>query len=556
MKRFTTLFLCFLITSSAAFASGVYDVNYDLDSGKVKIEGQAEKSKDVTLEILRAGKKEDDLKNIVPENADSMIFHYDQILADENGNFCFEFKLPESTGTDTYITRVAWGSKNYSSQLVYVSPTDFQNALASINLSADQSAMLSAINSGLKYLGYESIFYDALGNSQKGKIAKSVLDEKPAGEGYADAQAFGQSFKKALALQVCNQLSSQFTPIEATEYFEDILKLKDLPSYSTFNEQSEKAKAEIMKAAVSDGNGNYNSIAEFKNAFEKKTVVFAINSAGGYDKIEKVLKDNNHILLIDFSDYNALRDKTAVDKQMVNRNFSDISDVISSFNALVASAKLIPTTPDANASINGGGGGGGGPVSSLTPVQIQTGNTVSFNDIDNTGWAKQSIEKLAQRKIIQGKGNNKFEPDSSVTREEFITMLVSALNIKKTDSVCNFDDVDKDAWYYSFVASAVEANLVSGISANSFGSGLNITKQDIATLLVNAATLKGKNFEGYTQREFKDMNNISAYALEGVKKLSSVGIINGTDTGLFEPKKNASRAEAAVMLDRFLGFIE
>ena len=135
-------------------------------------------------------------------------------------------------------------------------------------------------------------------------------------------------------------------------------------------------------------------------------------------------------------------------------------------------------------------------------------------------------------------------------------MLVVALGIENDTAECYFEDVEKDAWYYRYIASAVESNLVYGISDKSFGSTKNISKQDMATLLLRAGEYRGIDFNNPNIKNFNDYNEVSDYALESVKKLSALGIISGTDTGCFEPKKSATRAEAAVMVVRFLELLE
>jgi hypothetical protein len=113
-----------------------------------------------------------------------------------------------------------------------------------------------------------------------------------------------------------------------------------------------------------------------------------------------------------------------------------------------------------------------------------------------------------------------------------------------------FSDVDKGAWYHDSVAVAVNKGIVSGISEMSFGAGMNITRQDMAVILYRIAA--GRFTVKDTEKKFDDDSMISDYAKEAVYALRDAGIINGVSDSEFAPNKNATRAETAVMLYRFM----
>ena len=66
-----------------------------------------------------------------------------------------------------------------------------------------------------------------------------------------------------------------------------------------------------------------------------------------------------------------------------------------------------------------------------------------FGDLDGYEWAKKDIENLYQKDIVSGTGDGNFEPSREVKREEFVKMLVSALDLTLSNDL-EFTDVNKD----------------------------------------------------------------------------------------------------------------
>ena len=101
----------------------------------------------------------------------------------------------------------------------------------------------------------------------------------------------------------------------------------------------------------------------------------------------------------------------------------------------------------------------------------------------------------------------------------------------------------------SYVSRAVEMGVISGISDTSFGTGLCITREDMAAIIYRAMERAGieMSAEG---KSFADESDISEYAKQPVSILSGSGIISGMGNNEFQPKANAKRAEAAVIIYR------
>ena len=170
-------------------------------------------------------------------------------------------------------------------------------------------------------------------------------------------------------------------------------------------------------------------------------------------------------------------------------------------------------------------------------------------------WAKENIAYIARRNIVSGVGENKFLPEGTITRAQFVQILA---NLSRQDiSGCKtdvFSDVGSE-WFAPAVAWAVE-NKITDTENKGFRPDDPIKREDMALMLYNYAVnvanaeLPRVNAEA----SFNDANIISKKAILPVTIMQQAGIINGMsfDGGLFfAPWNEATRAQAAAMISRF-----
>ena len=149
--------------------------------------------------------------------------------------------------------------------------------------------------------------------------------------------------------------------------------------------------------------------------------------------------------------------------------------------------------------------------------------------------------------------NNNFNPNSYVTREEFVKMIVNAAGIQLVADGEGFADVDSSAWYAPYVYAAKANGIVNGTGANTFGIGSPISRQDMSVIINNIINIDA---DISTNRDtFKDDANIADYAYESVYSMKSLGILNGYDSGEFNPRGQLTRAEAAKVIAMVMDII-
>lgn len=194
---------------------------------------------------------------------------------------------------------------------------------------------------------------------------------------------------------------------------------------------------------------------------------------------------------------------------------------------------------------NSGGTSSGGGFSQNIPSTTTEGlNTLPFKDLAVVPWAEQAICDLAEQGVVSGKGNKTFAPNDNVTRAEFCKMITLALDLVDKTAACEFDDVKNDAWYYTYIASAKKAGIVNGKTNDEFSPEDSITREEMAAISMRAINIEAK----HGAEIFADDASISEYAKDAVYTLKELGIINGVGDNIFSPKTAVTRAMAAKVI--------
>ena len=203
-----------------------------------------------------------------------------------------------------------------------------------------------------------------------------------------------------------------------------------------------------------------------------------------------------------------------------------------------------------------GGGGGGSSMSASSKPPVYKDNfeykpvkdIFPFKDVVASHWAKDYIQKLYDKGAINGTSADTFNADGNVYRQDFVKILVGALEMTVSDSASTFSDVPENAYYKTFVMTAYENGLIQGVG-DGFGVGTNITRQDAAVIL--SRVLEKKGIASDTKAEsFADDAQISDYAKDAVANVRASGIFGGDSNGNFNPKSYLSRAETCAIICR------
>lgn len=183
----------------------------------------------------------------------------------------------------------------------------------------------------------------------------------------------------------------------------------------------------------------------------------------------------------------------------------------------------------------------------ITPPTTSLG-TKTFTDISSRPWAEASINKLSSLGIINGVGNEKFAPDANSKRADFMVMMAKVLGLTGSSSN-NFDDVTPDKYYAQAVGQLKEIGIASGVGNNKFNPEGSITRQDMMAIVARALDMIGALPEADPSvlDKFADRDKIAPYAVDSLAALVELGIVNGTGENL-EPTALITRAQMSVIM--------
>lgn len=186
-------------------------------------------------------------------------------------------------------------------------------------------------------------------------------------------------------------------------------------------------------------------------------------------------------------------------------------------------------------------------------VNASVALAVEFSDVPTNYWAYIPIQALTSDKVILGYPDNTFRPENLVTRAEFASMLVKALNqekLKVSDSM-PYSDLDKSLWAYTDINRINDLKLVVGYPDNTFKPNYDITKAELMVVLAN--TLSGSYLDSNEAQEvlsiFNDSSTVPVWANGSVSKSVKNDIyVKYPDPKIIAAVNKATRAEVAELL--------
>ncbi len=175
-----------------------------------------------------------------------------------------------------------------------------------------------------------------------------------------------------------------------------------------------------------------------------------------------------------------------------------------------------------------------------------------FTDVNTSYWYHSCIDYAVSHELFGGTSATTFEPDAPMTRAMLVTVLWRYEGQPKGYS-STFSDVNaKDGgWYADAVAWAAANGVVNGVGNNRFDPNGKITREQMAAILYRYAEKKGMDTSKRGNiSAFPDAGSVSAYASDAIRWAVGEQIINGSD-GKLLPQGNATRAQVAAILMRF-----
>jgi len=191
-------------------------------------------------------------------------------------------------------------------------------------------------------------------------------------------------------------------------------------------------------------------------------------------------------------------------------------------------------------------------------ITVSTPEYRQFIDLGTHPWAIDAIEALVSMGVVDGDGKGRFNPSGTITRAEFIKLLVGTFSFQEY-SVGSFEDVSPDDWYHRWIMTAYRHKIAEPDENGLFHPNTPITRQDIVYYSSRAISAAGLNLGQPSLNilyGFSDYNRISPYAQSAFAAMYEAGIINGIGNNMLGPESTATRAEAATIVHRMVQALE
>ena len=572
IKKILSIILFTLLLVSVT-ANGAVNTSYRVETNSkgtlnqiVTVTGEdiSYKGKTVTLRVFQKDKTKDDIEG---RQSDLDVFYLiDQTKADNNGKFEFTFIMNKSQGD--YLCDIKVDNNSLIPLTLTLSDVKKANDVITLLNDPQKADLVTTtdlqpiLSEGDKF-GINTLVYNRL--TDKDAVTSAVIKgakKKLSQNENIVFEDFITLFNNAVVLEAFRTSNDETLLSDTIDIYDEFLGLTSLQNakniYATYLALNDK-KTPLLKMGKKDY-----TIDTLIDDFKENVFVEAVKEVVYYTDLEDVIENNSDYLALgdaytrysnsDDLETHILKELTKIKDKINSVNIfkDEFKGAITSYdNSLVPGGIILP--PPSVPGTGGGTGGGGGGSSNVSvstelskpevdaPVVIMP----SFTDMSGH-WAKSSVDTLVNKGVLQGKEVDKFCPDDFVTREEFVTMIVKAFDLK-SEGTSKFNDVSQDRWSYPYVLVANALGIVMG-NNNMFMPINNITRQDMAVIIYR--TLQYQGFEpvrGNVDVLFSDYDKISDYAKNSVTMLYYSNLISG-DGENFNPHSNATRAEAAQMI--------
>ena len=176
---------------------------------------------------------------------------------------------------------------------------------------------------------------------------------------------------------------------------------------------------------------------------------------------------------------------------------------------------------------------------------------IFYVDVATGDWFRDAVAYVTNLGLMNGVGDNRFDPSASTTRGMVATILMRMAKGEAVD-LESFDDVANDAYYAEAAAWAAENDVFNGYEDSTFRGETVITREQLATVLYRYALSKGFKTDGSVSLDaYADGSKVSSYATEAMKWALANGILKGVSETEIDPTGAATRAQLAMIMMRF-----
>lgn len=178
-----------------------------------------------------------------------------------------------------------------------------------------------------------------------------------------------------------------------------------------------------------------------------------------------------------------------------------------------------------------------------------------FVDVTENKWFYEDVTEAWETGIVEGMGAFRFQPDTKLNRAMAVTILARAVDAEGDAQTSPFSDVAANTWYTASVAWAKENSVVEGRGENLFDPTGLVTREEYITILIRYVESLGYELET-EELDYEDSADVAQYAQECLEKAQAAGLLEGYEDGTVRPQGNLTRAEGITLLMRAIRWVE
>ncbi|MBR5446817.1 MAG: CotH kinase family protein [Clostridia bacterium] len=180
----------------------------------------------------------------------------------------------------------------------------------------------------------------------------------------------------------------------------------------------------------------------------------------------------------------------------------------------------------------------------------------SFSDVPAGAWYESYVSHVYEAGVMEGKADGVFDPEGTVTRAEFVTVMARLSGEGLTgyeENVSAFPDADSSAWYAPYMGWGIATGLVKGQGNGSLSPASPVSRAEMVTFMARLMDYMGVTISDsiIAEEDFSDVDE-DAYYAEALDTLRRCALITGDGAGKFNPAATTQRHSVAALISRYL----
>ncbi len=189
-------------------------------------------------------------------------------------------------------------------------------------------------------------------------------------------------------------------------------------------------------------------------------------------------------------------------------------------------------------------------------ITLKSTNVADFSDTAGH-WAQADIARLHRLGILNGVGNNKYDPNATLTRAQFAQMINNLLQLSPDGTKADYSDIRSSAWYNNAIQAVTTVGVSNGYTDGTYKPNRKISREEMAHILLNTMRYVDPDDSFGTDtnqvlNKFKDQSKVGNWARSDLASAITEKLFKGRANGELDPKASTTRAEAAATISRLI----